>query len=765
MRIKSFSYLFWALLFIILALYPRPALPYKAKIAVFNFNSLNLDARGYDATVTNTLISFLERTSSFNILNRKDLEAFLSLNDLQQNCDLSNMIYIGNRLGLDMIIGGSVKKSGPVIEIVCKVAKIPEKSFIYDKKLRSFGDSGLREEIRRLSFNISKVIALNIGKVKLAAPKRDVLKAPVNITFRPGTTRISLYWENGPGSKSARYKIFRSQSEGGPFVKIAQVTQVEYIDEGLEKNTAHYYRIKAFDTKGRESDFSNTIRAETALTPNPPIVLSTKAHVKSIKITWSPNPIKSPDPSKIMGYKLYRAKTVRGPYREVANLLGKDLGLGIDTTLDKLFKINYLDKNLADGEEYYFKVSAYNEKNLETDLSSPMKGSCLPVVQGVLAKGDMIRQIKLSWTPATSEHVKGYFIHRGMSSEEGFVKIKKIIDRGIDSFIDTKGLKDKTTYYYRISLFEDSEKEGSLSDIVSATTKGPPPMPKGLKAKSGIAKKVKLTWNVCPEEEVKGYKLYRSIEREGEYALVGKKDSREKNVYLDKGTRTKLLSAFGRGGFLMDNTTYYYKLTSYNKVDVESKSSQIVFAITKPRPIRPFGFGGESLHVKEIPIFWQANPESDIIKYHIFRSSGDEGEFSEIASVEGKTSYVDQELKDGWEYRYKIKTKDKDGLLSDFSDMITLRTKPKPRVPQGLNATFKEGKMVLTWLANTEPDIASYNVFEKGFFGMTKISTVKEPKFIKVGPKPGKSKNYAITAVDRDGLESKPTQPITVIGK
>ena len=756
MRIKSFPYLFWALLFIILALYPRPARPYKAKIAVFNFNILNLDARGYDATVTNTLINFLERTSSFNILNRKDLEAFLSLNDLQQNCDLSNMIYIGNRLGLDMIIGGSVKKSGPVIEIVCKVAKIPEKSFIYDKKLRSFGDSGLREEIRRLSRDISKVIALNIGKVKLAAPKRDILKAPVNITFRPGTTKISLSWENGPGPKSAGYKIFRSQSEGDPFAKIAQVTQGEYVDKDLEKNTAYYYKIKAFDAKGRESDLSKTILAETALTTNPPIILSTKAHVKSIKITWSPNPIKSPDPSKLMGYKLYRAKTERGPYREVANLLGKDLGLGIDAALDKLFKINYLDKNLADGEEYYFKVSAYNEKNFESNLSSSMKGSCLPVVQGVLAKGDMIRQIKLSWTQATSEHVKGYFIYRSTSSEEGFIKIKKIIDREIDSFIDTKGLKDKTTYYYRISLFEDSEKEGSLSDIVSDTTKGPPPMPKGLKAKSGIARKVKLTWNICPEEEVKGYKLYRSTAKEGEYVSIKKISNPKKNKYLDKGRYNKPL---------MNNTTYYYKLTSYNKIDVESKSSQIVFAITKPRPVRPSGFGGESLHVKEIPLFWQPNPENDILKYHIFRSSGDEGEFSEIASVEGKTSYVDKWLKDGWEYRYKIKAEDKDSLISDFSDMIIIRTKPKPRAPKGLDATFKEGKAVLTWSANTEPDIASYNVFEKGFFGLSKVDTVNEPKFIMVGPKPGKSKKYVVTAVDRDGLESKPTQPITVFGR
>lgn len=761
MKKKSFPYLFWAFLCIILALYPRPAHTYTAKIAVFNFNVLNLDARGYDATVTNTLINFLQRTSSLNILNRRELESFLYLNDLQQNCDLSNVVTIGNRLGLDMIVVGTVKKNGPVIEIFCKVVNIAEKSFVYTKKVRSFGDSGLREEIRRLSSNISKIITVKMGDVKKASSTKDRLAQPVKIVSRPGSSKIGLYWEGAPDSKSQGYKIFRSQSKEGPFVKIAQVTKNNYVDEGLEKNTAYYYRIKAFDTKAKESGFSTTIRAETALTPNPPIIINTEDHVKSIKIIWSPNPTKSPDPHKLMGYKIYKSKTEDGMYTEIANLTGKDLGRGIDTAVD----IQYLDRNLADGEQYYFKVSVYNEKNLESDLSSSMNGSCLPVVNELVATGDMIRQLELKWTPTLSEHVNGYVIYRSLSPEEGFIKITKIIGREIDSFIDTEGLEDKTTYYYRISLFEDNEREGSMSHVVSATTKGRPPTPRRLKAKSGMARMVKLLWNMCPEEEVKGYKLYRSTAREGEYVSIKKIRNQNKNNYLDKGTKGTLFFVFGEDGFLKDNTTYYYKVTSYNKVDVESKPSDIVSATTKPRPVRPSGFGGESLHVKEIPLFWQSNPEDDIVEYHIFRSSGDEGEFSEIASVEGKTSYVDKRLKDGCEYKYNITAKDKDNLISDFSDTITPRTKPKPRAPTGLNATFKEGKTVLTWSANTEPDIASYNVFEKGFLGLRKVGTVRESQFINVAPKPGKSKDYVVTAVDRDGLESKPSQPVTVVGK
>jgi fibronectin type 3 domain-containing protein len=382
-----------------------------------------------------------------------------------------------------------------------------------------------------------------------------------------------------------------------------------------------------------------------------------------------------------------------------------------------------------------------------------------------VATGDMIRQLELRWTPTLSEYVKGYVIYRSMSHEEGFIKITTIIGRETDSFMDTEGLEDKTTYYYRVSLFEDNEREGSMSHVVSATTKGRPPTPRRLTAKSGLAKMVQLLWNMCTEKEVKGYKLYRSTEREGEYIPIKTIDNQNKNKYLDKGTNGKLFTAFSGGGFLKDNTTYHYKVTSYNKVDVESKPSDIVTATTKPRPVRPSGFGGESLHVKEIPLFWQPNPEDDIAQYHIFRSSGDENNFSEITSVEGRSSYVDKQLQDGQEYRYKMTAEDKDSLISDFSDTIIIKTKPKPMVPTGVIAQVEQGKTILTWSQNTESDITSYNVFEKGFLGPRKVDTVKEPHCSRVSPKPGKSKEYAVTAVDKDGLESKPSEPVYVIGK
>jgi hypothetical protein len=195
--------------------------------------------------------------------------------------------------------------------------------------------------------------------------------------------------------------------------------------------------------------------------------------------------------------------------------------------------------------------------------------------------------------------------------------------------------------------------------------------------KYGVSCKSEKTTHVCNLFRFTDYTQEVICFKEEEYISIKTIDNKDKHNYLDNGTKVALLSTFIRSGFLEDNTTYYYKVTSYNKVDVESRPSNIVSATTKPRPIRPSGFGGESLHVKEIPLFWQPNPEDDIAKYHIFSSSGDENNFSEITSVEGATSYVDKELQDGREYRYKMTAEDKDGLKSNFLDTITIKTKRK----------------------------------------------------------------------------------------
>jgi hypothetical protein len=453
----------------------------------------------------------------------------------------------------------------------------------------------------------------------------------------------------------------------------------------------------------------------------------------------------------------------QGPYKEVANLSGKDLGIGADsaTAPDKLLKATYLDKGLGDGEECHYKLTAYNENNMESDFSSGVKGATIAAVSGVSAQGDMIREIRLSWSPIESSVIKGYYIHRSASENGDFAKIKKVdaseaASGKIVGYADKDRLGDKTRYFYRITAVDSQDTETSPSMTVSAVTKGKPPTPQGLKAQNGLVKKIELTWTASPYDDVEGYNIYWSKEKVGKYLLLKRSDGRTIGNYTHGG-----------GGFekLADNGTYYYAMAAFNKVDVESELTETVFATTKPRPSKPAGLKGEALKTKAVPLTWLPNPEKDIAEYHIYRGTGSEDHFSRIAKVQDKAKYEDKELKDGHIYKYKIRAEDKDELLSDFSDAISVETKPRPKRLEGLSGDIVQGKVELTWQRGSEPDISYYSVYEKRFYGLDRINTVKANSFSEAGLAKGKSKTYVVTAVDNDDLESEPSQEVTITGR
>ncbi|MBN1380315.1 MAG: hypothetical protein JXA41_01445 [Deltaproteobacteria bacterium] len=736
------------------------------KLSVFNFGAVNLEASGYGTTITNMLMTSLVKEPKMSLLGRRELEFFLSLNDLQQNDVFDNVVAIGTRLGLDVIVVGTVEKQGGVVIVNTKVIHIPQKKIILHNRLKALGNAGLLNEVSTLSDLIVDTINAETGRQK--DDKTAKAKLPVEIKKKTGDKSVHLTWNNPPDSNNAGYEIFRGVSPEGPFTKIANINQLEYLDSNLETNTTYYYKIRSYNRKGIPSEYADLITAETAPAPNPPVILKAEGHLGSIHLVWFPNPVPSKDPLKLKGYKVYRAEKEQEPYKEVANILEKNAGFKSEsiTAEDKFIKMTYQDHNLKDGQIYYYKLTAYNEKNQESDFSIAIKGSTLPAITGLKAQGGMIRKIILSWKSTPSPFIKGYYVYRSTKADENFTRIMTLDakeDRTIQ-WVDQEGLDDAQRYYYRITAFEDLNVESSPSDAVQAVTKGKPPAPEGLKAVSGLVKKVDLSWKACTTDDVQGYNLYRSKQEYGEYTFVKRIDGREITQFTDGSTF--LGSLFES---LDDGTIYFYAVKSFNLVNVESDFSQVVSVKTKPRPAKPSGLKGEKGKVKSVPLVWNANPEKDIVGYHLYRNSSLTGfvgidTFSQIADVK-ETSYVDGDLKDGQTYIYKLQAEDKDGLLSDYSDAVTIQTKPKPRPPEGLKGDIRNGKAHLSWMPAQETDIAHYIVYAKTYFQLAKVAVVQKPDFTGVSLPEGKTRTYCVTAVDRDGLESDACREITVTGK
>lgn len=737
-------------LFILIS-YAENAGASEYKLSVFNFVTLNIEASGLGTSVTNSLVSVLKNNPKISLLDRKDLENFLSMNDLQQNDQLDNVVNIGSRLGLDFIVVGSVEKRGSAINVNCSLIQIDTKREVYNVRARAFGEAALTSEVAKLGSMLTSVLARGTTAGPSTGPSESaVIGIPVNFQIIPGNKKITLRWQ-APGQAAAGYEIYRGLNQNGPFAMLGQADKTEYIDQNVQNNITYYYRIRAFDKLSRMSAFTAVTAARTDFAPNPPIILKTEGRARSVLIEWVHSPMKSQDTSKLVGYKVYRSKADEGPYQEIARLSMAELSGNPDG------KMYYRDKELASGTAYFYRLAAFNEKDIESELSQPIKGTVLGTIASVNAQSQLIREVRVNWTGISSPFIVAYNIYRNTRPDGNFVRIRKLNAADIkDNFVysDKDGLSDKTNYYYYVTAEDDIGIETGQSTVVSAVTRDIPPQPENFTAKSSLVKKVELTWKAAIQEEVEGYNLYWSTEKEGKYTLLKKITGRENTSILDDSR-----------GFdnLGDNRTYHYQLRAYNKVHAESLPV-FASATTKPRPQKPSGLKGVSLKVKEAPLEWQANPEKDIILYFIHRATSDREDFSSVAETD-KIQHIDKNLKDGTVYRYKIRARDNDGLVSDFSDEISVTTKPRPQRPEGLNGRYEDARAELSWSSNKESDIIHYAVYEKVFLGTTKIAEVKSNKYSDATIVKGKNKVYVVTAVDASGLESEASAEITVSAK
>jgi fibronectin type 3 domain-containing protein len=734
------------------------------RLAVFTFNILNLGAAGYDATISNLFMTLLDQHPIFEVMSRKDLEDSLRRAGLQQSEKISVVQTVGVRLGLDGIILGNVKKAGSSIEFEVKFVETSRGVMLLHRHEQVFGSAFLRQKVEEITSEIVQ-IAQQYQPSPVIVQKEEVSLCPAQpggLQARGGSHKVIISWQPTRESNLRGYKVFRGTTPTGPFSKVASVTKNTFTDADLENNRTYYYKVQAFSKEGKESPASTIIAAETAPSPLSPIILDATSFIAGIRIRWATNPRKGDEGTEVSGFKIYRATNPVGEYVWVDSILVENEDPSAhslkqfeyeDTSALRLKQFEYEDTGLADGTKYYYRLTAFNNKGIESDFSSTLESSTVSRPSGLQAVGDMIREIHLQWHPSPFSGVKGYRIYRNTSAEGTFERIGELDSPKKDSYVDEQNLDDAVTYYYRLTVYDTEGRESGFSEIASTTTRGKPPTPEGLAAKSGLVKEVKLSWKMRPEEEVEGYYIFRNTAESGEFKEIGKVKGREKTTFLDEGDRHHPLE---------DNATYYYMITSYNKVDLNSDPCSVVSATTKPRPSPPTGLSAQGGLPAKIVLAWNPNPETDIKYYHLQRKRRGE-KFKEVEKLPtGETLHEDVKLDHGITYVYRIQAEDEDNLLSDFSNTAEATTKPLPKSPTTIEVTPLVTGFKLSWEPNPEPDIATYKIYLRSFFTDKEIGSTDELEFTTESLKPDDEYSVSVTAVDKDGLESEKSEPITV---
>jgi len=155
-------------------------------------------------------------------------------------------------------------------------------------------------------------------------------------------------------------------------------------------------------------------------------------------------------------------------------------------------------------------------------------------------------------------------------------------------------------------------------------------------------------------------------------------------------------------------------------------------------------------------------PIHDLTGFRIYRSlTGKAGSFELLADVP-MPAYSDAHFDFGQTYYYQVRaTFGLPGHLAMSDPSPVVKVTPRdifpPAPPQGLSTIYSAGAVELVWTANTEADLAGYNVYRVEDQASERVNKelVRTPIFRDASAAPGKTLTYYVTAVDFSGNESK----------
>lgn len=258
---------------------------------------------------------------------------------------------------------------------------------------------------------------------------------------------------------------------------------------------------------------------------------------------------------------------------------------------------------------------------------------------------------------------------------------------------------------------------------------------------------VGFEWTPSSDERVSGYYIYRSNPQLKNSKL--ERIATVKDKYASHYVDTKLTP----------QTEYFYRFSTYSYEQRESIPSDTVQATTQPLIESVSFFKAISGLPNRVKLIWRPHNSSRVASYIIERSEFSTTKWEELAKIDGRLNaeYIDAGLKDNHVYKYRVKVKTYDGLVSRSSNIVEAGTKPLPIGVKNLTATTDiPKKVVLRWDGSEDKDFSYYKVYRTSnpILFYSYLAKTKDTSYEDLINENGSSYYYLVTVVDKDGLES-----------
>ena len=347
-----------------------------------------------------------------------------------------------------------------------------------------------------------------------------------------GSTSLTLAWDKNASAKG--YII--EQYKGGKWTQIAKTssnTAVTYTVNRLAADTTYAFRIKAYVISGESEIYGDYVRiAGKTRIANVASFKGSAVSASAVKLDWSKN-------DKATGYVIEQYKG--GKWTVLATTKN-------NTTL------TFTVKGLAKGTTYSFRIKSFRKTGSTTEFSEYTAIKAATLLDGV--SDFKVTSVTGSWITlewAKNDKATGYAIEQYKGGKWTVIATTK---NNTTLKFTVKGLKNDTTYSFRIRAYKTAGASNVYSDYVRIAGKTRIPNVAKFTGSAVSASAVKLDWS--KNDKATGYVIEQY--KGGKWTALATTKNNTTLTFTVKG--------------LAKGTTYSFRIKSFRKTGGTTEFSE-----------------------------------------------------------------------------------------------------------------------------------------------------------------------------------------------
>jgi uncharacterized protein len=415
--------------------------------------------------------------------------------------------------------------------------------------------------------------------------------------------------------------------------------------------------------------------------------------------------------------------------------------------------IHVIDTLQGNGIAYTYRVKGISAFG-ETGPASPATTghgkrslSAAPAIRKITVVDN--KQVTLQWEyPAAQiEELTGFQVERSFSPNGKFESVSPVLKPETNEFTDAS---PGASNYYRVAAMNAEDKTFSFPHQALLTDSIPPSAPRSISGTADTLGIVSLHWESNTEDDLLGYRVYRSNFDSHEYGQV---------------TVSPLTQPFFTDTINLKTLTrnVYYKVVAVDKHFNPSKFSDAV-EVQRPDVLPPSTPAFRTISYlpgKGVIIAWTASSSADIKQHLLYRRTTLDNTWRLVKAFTDTTShFADTQVQNKNVYEYILVAADQSGLESKPAAPVRITVNDRSNKPpiDKFSAEAEEDKkqIRLTWRYD-EADVLQFQIYRHGPDGKMRLFESVPATLYEFSDRQltvNTQYQYSIKAVFRDGAQS-----------